>query len=194
VRNRIAGLTIAVALVLIVVGPLVTPPPHEVRTPGAVALNTEMVLSDPAAHLSQPVEASQSLNDVRCAIWRLQHAGSCPDASTMAGLYFPQLTQSTKTLYIPWLSCRYTSFGANGFNLEYEPTRRAVVIHCYLATPLVWRRPLTSFASPQIELSLLLVRTSSLPAGPVTVIEDDRIEHLIGDQSTEHPMGTATIY
>jgi hypothetical protein len=192
-RKRVAGLTIAVALVLIVVGAFVQPPPHEVRTPGAEALNTRMVDSDPAAHLSQPVQPSQSLDDVRCAIWRLRHTETCPDVYTLAGLYFPQLTQSLSTLYIPWLWCAYTSFGANGFNVEYQPTRRAVVIHCYLATPWVWRRPLTSFANAQPVLSLLLVPTSSLPAGPVSVVEDDRIEYLIGDQSTEHQMGTATI-
>src|SRR4029077_8334852 len=64
-RKRVAALTTAVAFVLIVVGPFVPPPPQEAATPGAVVLNTRMVLSDPAAHLSHPVEASQSLDDVR---------------------------------------------------------------------------------------------------------------------------------
>ena len=52
---------------------------------------------------------------------------------------------------------------------------------------------MTSFANAQAVVSLLLVPTASLPAGPVSVIEDDRIEHWVGDQSTEHQIGTATI-
>jgi hypothetical protein len=193
VRKRVAGLAIAVAVVFILVAAFVPPSPYEVHTPGAEALNTLRVDSDPAAHLSQAVQPSQSLNDVRCAIWRVRHTQTCPDAATLAGLYFPRLTQSPSTLYVPWLWCAYTSFGANGFNVEYQPSRRALVIHCYLARPWLWRQPLTSFANAQPVLSLLLVPTASIPAGPVSVTEEDRIEHLIGDQSTEHQMGTATI-
>ncbi len=158
-------------------------------------MNTKTVGSDPPAYSAQTIQPSQSLNDVRCAIWRARHPQNavCPDAATLAALYFPKLTQSPRTLYIPWLWCVFTSLGANGFNVEYQPSRRTLVIHCYLARPWLWRQPLMSFANPQPWLSLLLVPTASLPAGPVSVIQDDRIEHLIGDQSTEHQMATATI-
>lgn len=160
---------------------------------GAEALNTTLVGSDPAAHLYQAVQPSQSLTDVRCAIWRVRHAETCPDAATLAGLYFPQLTQSPSSLYVPWLWCGYSSLGANGFNVEYLPTRRAIVIHCYLARPFVWTQPRTMVARAQTVLSLLLVPTTLLPGGPVSIIEDDRIEHLAGDQSSESRLGTATI-
>ena len=156
-------------------------------------MNTTLVGSDPAAHLYQAVQPSQSLTDVRCAIWRVGHAETCPDAATLAGLYFPQLTQSPSSLYVPWLWCAYSSFGADGFNVEYLPTRRAIVIHCYLARPFVWTQPRTMIARAQTALSLLLVPTTLLPGGPVSIIEDDRIEHLVGDQSSEARLGTATI-
>jgi hypothetical protein len=158
-------------------------------------LNAQTVGSDPPAYSSKAIQPGQSLNDVRCAIWHGRHPQTavCPDAAILADLYFPKLTQRPSTLYVPWLWCVYTSRGANGFNVEYQPSRRALVIHCYLVRPLVWRQLQTSYPSPQPWLSLLLVPTASLPAGPVSVVEDDRVERLIGDQSTEHLMGTATI-
>jgi hypothetical protein len=193
-RKAVAGLAIAVAVVLIVVGAFVQPSPHEVRTPGAQELNPQLVYSDPRANFLQAIQPSQSLNDVRCAMWRLGHAqtSECADAATLAGLYFPKLTQSTKTLYVPWLGCAYT-MGADGSNVEYQPSRRAVVIHCYVARPWVWNEPQTAGAEPQPRLTLLLVPTGSIQAGPVTVIEDNRVEHFFRDQSYELQLGTATI-
>lgn len=41
--------------------------------------------------------------------------------------------------------------------------------------------------------ALLVVPTSGIPAGNLNVIEDDRVEHLLGDDSTESELGTATI-
>jgi hypothetical protein len=193
-RKGVAGLATAVAVVLILVGAFVRPSPHEVRTPGAQELNPQLVYSDPRANSSQAVQPSESLNDVRCAMWRLGHAqpSECPDAATLAGLYFPKLTQSTKTLYVPWLGCAY-AMGADGSNVEYQPSRRAIVIHCYVARPLVWNEPQTMGAEPQPRLTLLLVPTGSIQAGPVTVIQDNRVEHFFRDQSYELRLGTATI-
>ena len=194
-QKEVIGIVIAAALVIILLGAFIKPSPHEVRTPDAVALNTRIVDSDPPVDLFEPVQPSQSLDEIRCAMWRLRHAQTavCPDAATLAGLYFPKLTQSPSTPYIPWVWCAATSLGAEGFNVEFQPSRRAIVIHCYLAKPWFWRQPQTSPASPRPLLRLLLVPTALLPAGPISVIEDDRIEHLIGDQSTEYQMATATI-
>jgi hypothetical protein len=160
-----------------------------------MALPVQMAYSFPSLqHYSQAVQPSESLSDVRCAIWRGRHSQDslCPDAAALATIYFPNLTQRPATLYIPWFWCAYTMFG-DGFNVEYQPSRRAVVIHCYLTRPYVWRQPLTSIAAMEPTLSLLLVPTASLPSGPVSVIEDSRIEHLVGDQSTEYQTRTATI-
>jgi hypothetical protein len=194
-RKPVAGLAIAVALVLIAGDVFVKPSPHEVHTPGAVALSVQMADSfPPPLHVSQAIQPSESLNDVRCAIWRARQSQDsvCPDEATLGAMYFPKLTQRRGTLYIPWFWCAYT-MGGDGFNVEYQPSRRAIVIHCYLARAWVWMQPLTTTTAMEISLSLLLVRTALLPSGPVSVIEDSRIEHLIGEQSTEYQTRTATI-
>lgn len=196
-RNRVLGIALLAVLVIVVVGAVgafVTPSPHEVRTPGAQALNTQVVGSIPQVFYSQAVQPSQSLNDVRCATWRLRHSPSsvCPDAATLAAEYFPRLTQSPSTLYVPWLGCPY-DMRADGFNVEYQPSRHAVVIHCYLARPWVWLQFQTEGAVPQPLGTLLVIPTESFPAVPVSVIEDYRVEHLFGDLSTENQLGIATI-
>jgi len=159
-----------------------------------VALTTQLVYSDPQLNFLQAVRPSQSLNDVRCAIWRVGKSPSsvCPDPAALAAMFFPNLTQRPGTLYIVWFGCAY-DMQADGFNVEYQPNRRAVVIHCYVARPWVWSRPQTEGAEPRLLAALLLVPTASIPAGPVTVIEDYRVEHFGGDQSTESELVTATI-
>ncbi len=44
-----------------------------------------------------------------------------------------------------------------------------------------------------ISTDLVLVSTDAIPGGRLTVVQDDRIEHLIGDQTTETALGTVTI-
>jgi hypothetical protein len=41
--------------------------------------------------------------------------------------------------------------------------------------------------------SLVVVSTDSISAGTINIVEDDRIERLIRDQSTEFLLATATI-
>jgi hypothetical protein len=41
--------------------------------------------------------------------------------------------------------------------------------------------------------AILVIPTESFLIGTVNIVEDDRIEHLVGDWSTEHPLATATI-
>jgi len=104
------------------------------------------------------------------------------------------VTQSPKTLYVAWLYCSSDVYGfGNGLNMEFQPGRRAVVIHCYVARPWVWREPQTMDAVPRPRESLLVVPTASIPAGPLSVIVDYRVEHFFSDQSTESQLGTATI-
>jgi hypothetical protein len=172
----------------------VSPSPHQVRTPGATTLTTQLIYSDPQVNFLQAVQPSESLNDVRCAIWRVDKSPSsaCPDMPTLAAAYFPNFTQRPGTLYIAWFGCAY-DMHADGFNVEYEPSRRAVVIHCYVARPWVWSQPQTIGAEPRPLMALLLVPTASIAAGPITVIEDERVERFGSDQSTESQMGIATI-
>jgi len=198
-RKRVLGNAIVAVLVILVagtVGALVSPSPHEVHTPGAQTLNAQVVYADPREYFYQAIQPSQSLNDVRCAMWRIgrPQTSACPEAATLASLYFPNVTQSPKTLYVAWLYCSSDVYGfGDGLNMEFQPSRRAVVIHCYVARPWVWREQQTMDAVPRPRESLLVVPTASIPAGPLSVIVDYRVEHFFSDQSTESQLGTATI-
>ncbi len=196
-RTRVFGTALVAVFVIAAAGAIwafVSPSPHEVHTFGAETLTTQLVYSDPPVNVAQSFQPSESLNDVRCAMWRAGRSQSsvCPDAATLAAQYFPKLIQSPSTLYVPWLGCPY-DMHPDGFNVEYQPGRHAVVIHCYVATPWVWSRPQTMGAEPRPRVNLLLVPTSSIPVGPVSVIEDDRVEHFGSDQSTEFQLGIVTI-
>ena len=197
-RKRVFGTALVATLAIVVAGAIlafVSPSPHEVHTSGAEALTTQLVPSYPPVTFLRAYQPSESLNDVRCAMWRAGQSESspCPDQATLAGMYFPNLTQRSNTLYIAWLGCSYGS-GATGFNVEYQPSRRAIVIHCYVARPWFWWRPQSTMgAVPLPQEALLLVPTSSIPVGLVTIIVDDRVEHFGSDQSTDGRLGTATI-
>src|SRR5260370_16246121 len=95
-RERVPVLAIVVVTVLILGAAIVPPPPHEVHTPGAGALNTRTVGSDPPVISAQAIQPSQSLNDVRCAIWRARHPQTTvvPDPATLATPYFPTLPRT----------------------------------------------------------------------------------------------------
>lgn len=41
--------------------------------------------------------------------------------------------------------------------------------------------------------AILVIPTESFLIGTVNIVEDDRIEHLVGDWSTEYPVATAPI-
>src|SRR5258708_8154592 len=130
-RERVPVLAVVVVTVLILGGAIVPPPPHEVHTPGAGALNTRTVGSDPPVISAQAIQPSQSLNDVRCAIWRARHPQTavCPDAATLASMYFPKLTQSPSTLYVPWLWFVYTQLYAMHSTVTRQPARRPPRLH-----------------------------------------------------------------
>jgi hypothetical protein len=79
----------------------------------------------------------------------------------------------------------------SGFNVEYLGFSRTLTIHCYFARAWIWRQTPSALEVPTT--ALLLVPTSGIPPGSLAVVLDDRIEHLIGDETTEAQIGTATI-
>jgi hypothetical protein len=175
------------------------PPAHEVSTPGGTAVSTQFVLSDKhPLYGSEPIRASQSLDTVRCEFWRLDQRpptrSICPDSALLASEWFPSLTQSPNTLYVPWRGCSSSWTGSSGYNVEYLQGSRTLVIHCYTAEALLeWRRPIAGVLAlpPQ---GLLLVPTDSLSVGNIRIVEDDRGERRVGsDRSTEFQVATATI-
>ncbi len=192
--GRMVALIVVVVLAVLVTIPFYTPPAHQIHTPGATALSAQVVESSPPIYAYQTIHASQSLDDVRCQLWRRQRPqAACPDSATLASSYFPALTQSPMTLYIPLTLCTSRGGGSDGFNVEFLPSSRTLVIHCYAAKPMISMErglPGVEAAPP---LALLLVSTQSIPAGDIAVDLDVRGEHVLGDDSNEYRWTTATI-
>jgi hypothetical protein len=196
-RTRIVWLTIAVVAVFLLADGFVTPSTHEVHTPSDIAVNATLVGANPRLYsYPQLLQPTQSLDSIRCQLWRtrlhLPTTSACPDGAALAVMFFPNLTQSPKTLYFLWPSCTDTS-GAYKFNLEYQSSSRTLVLHCYTAEPLVWRQPMIMGVVAQQPAALLVVPTDSFLTGTVNIVEDDRVEHLVGDSSTEYSIATVTI-
>jgi hypothetical protein len=193
--GRIGALIVVVAVVVLVTTPFYTPPAHEIHTPGATALSAQVVESSPPIYAYQTLHASQSLDDVRCQVWRTRQRpqAACPDTATLANSYFPGLTQSPMTLYIPLMPCTSRGGGSDGFNVEFLPSSRTLVIHCYAAKPVISTEPHMQGVTAVPPLALLLVSTQSIPAGDIAIDVDVRVEHLFGDDSNEYRLMTATI-
>jgi hypothetical protein len=190
----IAGLSVVVVVWLIMGMTLFAvfaqPAPHEVHTPGSAAVNARLVeIPDRLSFVARP-QPSESIDAIRCEVWHARHSptSTCAVGEALAAGYFPTLTQTPKTLYIPWNRCR-----ADGFNLEYQSSRRSLVIHCYTAQPWIYHERLLPGVAPARTLAVLVVSTESLPAGDIAIVEEDRIERPLRDRVIEFEFGTATI-
>jgi len=192
VLSAVIAVIIAVAQLLVLAQLFVSPQPHEVHTPNAIPIRVQTATSHTDALITA---ASESIADLRCQVWRgggftlggfRPNTGPCPDAATLALTYWPQLSQSPKTLYLAWTRCTV-------FNVEYFALNRTLVIHCFTAGDSV--PPLFSPGGvvAQRFLDLLLVPTDAMSPGSLGIIEDDRVEHLFSDSSNEVQLATATI-
>jgi hypothetical protein len=76
--------------------------------------------------------------------------------------------------------------------VEYFPSSRILVVHCYSAKPVldVPRPPGVAF---QVLTVLLAVPTAAMGSGQIRIFDDYRTEHLFGDQIDEYQVATATI-
>jgi hypothetical protein len=163
-------------------------------------MNVQVVDSSPQA-INVPISPTQSLDDVRCQLWHadfhnLHRGDPCPNGAILAASYLQRMNQSPATLYVGWGPCGsvspFESGVSGGFNVEYIAASQTVIIHCYVA------RAWLSAPGPRgvytiAPLQLLLVPTSGILPGILSIVEDDRVEHLIGDQSSESPLGRALI-
>ena len=193
---RLTIIGVPVALVSLVA--FVAPPTHDVHSPNGVAVKVQVVDTDPNVFYI-PLAASQSLENVRCQLWHADtqnpnRAGPCPAAAKLAETYCPQLTQSPATLYLGWPPCgSYSAHGVSiGLNAEYVGANRTVIIHCYFARPWLLNHGPSGVDAIEPML-LLLVPTNGIPPGTLSIVQDDRVEHLIGDDTYESPLGSATI-
>jgi|ERR1700674_929897 len=207
-RHRIARLSITVVVVAVVLFLLadgfIAVPAHDVHSPGAISLSVQIAKTDlprPAMYFG-PIAPRESLDSIRCELWRGLHSETpaCPDSAILASSFFPDLSQHTKTLYFLWQRCAGTPgvygmyFVATGFNAEYRPSDRTLVIHCYSSASWIYLGPvLHGVAAMPPPPTLVAVPTASIRPGTLRIVEDDRVEHLVGDQSTESQVATATI-
>jgi hypothetical protein len=182
---------IAVGQLLVFAQLFVAPQAHEVHTPNAIPIRVQTAASHTDALITT---TSESIADLRCQIWHAggwtlsgfrPNTGPCPDDATLAAAYWPQFSQSPKTLYLAWTRCFV-------FNVEYIAFNHTLIIHCYTAGTVIPPVRLAGVVA-QSFLSLLLVPTDAISPGSVSIIEDDRVEHFIGDYSSEVLLATATI-
>jgi hypothetical protein len=188
-RGRIIALGIPAAVFVLVIGAFVTPQAHEIHTTGATPVQAQNVDSSPFVAGYASIPPSQSLDTIRCDIWRTrgQYSSASPcDSTALAKAYFPNLTQNPATLYVPWTPCA-------GFNVEFGAPSRTVVIHCYSAAPWISTTPRLMGVEAQPRLGLLLIPTQSIPPGNVTVVQDFRVEHFLHDDIYESQLGIASI-
>jgi hypothetical protein len=190
----IIGVIVVAIFALVVTIVFATPAAHPIHTPGAIALDAQLVVSGPPVYSYRVIQASQSLDNVRCEMWHAHDSrDACPNSAMLASMYFPSLEQSPMTLYVPLTPCTSTGGGSDGFNVEYLPGPRSLVMHCYAAHPMISTGPRFMGVEAVPSTALLVVPTQSISAGTVDIIEDVRIEHLLGDESSEYQLGTATV-
>ena len=193
-RKQLIGLGIALVIVLLLVVAFVAPSGHEVHSPGGTSVTAAAYPStDQLAW--EPSGPSQSLGDMKCRDFA---GGRSPCTREQIASAFPQLAQSDHTLYYVWSGCiDWSGAGAvipwEGHNIEYFESSRTLLVHCYIGTAYVYR-PETFFGvAGEFAGTLLAIPTSGIGSGSLQIREDDRLEHLVGDQSTEYDLATATI-
>jgi hypothetical protein len=189
-----AGIAVIIELaqLLVLAELFVAPRAHDVHSPGGIPIRVQTAASRGPVLV---IAASESIADLRCQVWLAgevtdqgfrPHAGPCPDAATLAAAYWPQFSQSPKTLYLTWRRCFV-------FNVEYITSRRALIIHCYTAgtfIPSTSQHPGTAAESTR---DILVAPTDVMSPGSLNIVEDDRVERFIGDYTTERQLATATI-
>ena len=171
----------------------VAPPAHDVHSPGGIPARVTFFESDQNVEWD-PTHPSQSLADMKC---RIPSQAKVCDSSTLA-TYFPNLMQTPQTLYLTWSRCiSWLGHGEitpwQGSNIEYVPSSRQLVIHCYRARPWLYAHQYLYGVAGTGRWALLAVSTVGMGSGTIAIMEDDHLEHLVGDQTDEYQLATATI-
>jgi hypothetical protein len=187
----------AAVLIFLIADAFGAPSVHDIHSSDGIPIRIQ--IPDVESSFGGParaIKASQSLSDVRCQVWLMNRPSPCPDEATLASAYWPKLTQSPRTLYVGWSPCgeywndplpKYL-----GFNVEYVQSQRTVLIHCHLAKPWI-HGPAAPGVRTTGALVLVLIPTDFIRAGNLSIVQEDRIEHLFGDQVTDFAVATATI-
>ena len=204
-KRLIGGAAAAVAIViaLLLVATWQPSGGHAVHTAGAIQLSPKVYplpLQPGRPGFFGEGKAGESLDAVECATWQgYANPGRTCDPNDPSWNLFPTATQSPHTLYLTWYGCiEWIGHGPlvpwEGFNFEYLPASRSVVVHCYKAAPYIYvpERLMGVAAIPYP--NLYAITDSSFGSGQITIEENDRFEHLVGDQTySNFQLGTATI-
>jgi len=183
----------AAILIFLIADAFVAPPVHEVHSAGGVPVKFTFFESS-EGFVWVPSPPSQTLGQMKCF---LPGKATLCDAATPAAFY-PNLTQSAQTLYLIWPHCVSWSGGGevtpwDGYNFEYVPSTRELVIHCYRAKPWLYAHQYLFGVAGTGRWALVAVSTVGMGSGAITIIEDDHLEHLVGDQTDDYQLATATI-
>jgi hypothetical protein len=148
-------------------------------------------VAEPSGRLTYgPLVPTTSLANVRCQSWIQDHAGTCPDEQTLAGMYWTKLQQAPQTLYVGAFLCDTTR---RHFNVEYFESR--LTLHCHSTARLInpWQGPHSDAGPGAAFIELLIVPTVSMIQGQVSIFLEDRIERRFSDIVSTKLIGVATI-
>ncbi|HWO92197.1 MAG TPA: hypothetical protein VNP53_09540 [Methylomirabilota bacterium] len=175
-------------MALVLADACIAPADHEIHLADGVPIKGETANPLDSVPFAGRLRPSQSLAYIRCQVASLYSSSPCPPDERMAQGIWPFVKQRPKTLYIGLLpSC------PGYFNIEYFAHDRRLIIHCHVAWPYISIPTGGSGVVAYRVTELIEVPTDPIGPGSLQVIEDDRVEHLIGDQTTETELGTATI-
>jgi len=184
----VASLGTSLAVALVLADACLAPSDHDVHSPGGISIKAERANQMDSVNYSGPLRPSESLADIRCQVASHYSSGPCPPDAKMAQGIWPFVKQRPNILYVGLPpSCQ------GYFNIEYFAHDRRLIIHCHVAYPYISIPTGASGVVAYRVTELIEVPTNTIGPGSLHVVEDDRIEHLIGDQTTETELGTVTI-
>jgi hypothetical protein len=115
------------------------------------------------------------------------------------GSAFPGATEQPSTLYVLWNGCTKGLPGAGeqffwqGYNFEFIPASRQLVLHCYQGTPFIYLSAKVEGIAAIPPPELFMIPDKAFGTGAISVVSDYRLEHWLGDSSDEAVVDTATI-
>jgi len=170
----------------------VAPSLHDIHSPNGIPVQAHQVITE-GQQAFFPIHPSQSLADIRCQVWLQLHRYPCPDEASMSRQLWPGLEQAPNALYVGLLpSCNLNS-NPNTLNVEYLDLKKQLVFHCHAAAPWIQLPTCCPGVRATISTPLMLVSAESIPPGGVDVVEEDRVEHWIGDEIYEARLGTVLV-
>lgn len=188
---RLVGLSVALILVAGISALFIEPAPHAVRSQGAIQVSMSryrLPKSDTVFYYGVPM-ASESLQTVECALWQrgTNGRGKTCEPGDSSWMVFPGASQEPHTLYLLWYGCLdWSGAGAiipwQGFNVEFYPASRRLELHCYKAAPVVYLPDRLFGIAAWPALDLFAIPDASFGHGGIIINEDERLEHIVGDQ------------